>query len=261
MRSRKNVAVTVFAVLAMAFTVTFVSLGNQGQNKPKKSTKVELRPQGEDATAIEQLPVADYDAPKPTKQKRKAKNERHNKKFPMAIDVSGDNLPANSTAHWWTGLSALPTNKSDAVVIGEVQDAEAFLSSENTGLYSEFTIRITEVLKNDAANPLTNLVVAERTGGAVKFRNGRIKQFRYSGQGFPRRGKQYVFFLQRNADGQDYTILTGYELRGGRVFPLDGAGKKLQFSTYAGTDENVFLNEVRSAIAQGSQASLQGEVQ
>jgi hypothetical protein len=42
---------------------------------------------------------------------------------------------------------ALPTHISNAVVIGEVTDAKAYLSEDRTSVYSEFTIRVGEVLK------------------------------------------------------------------------------------------------------------------
>lgn len=258
MRKHKKLILLTLAVLA-ATVVAAATLHSQAQDNQKKSKVVELRSQkqlGQQDVEVEQLPVADYNAPKSTNPKRKAKSERYKKKLPMAIDPNGENLPVMSTAHWWTGLSALPADKSDAVVIGEVKDAQAFLSDDNTGLYSEFTVRINEVLKDDASNPLANSLVAERLGGAIKFPNGRVKAFRYNGQGFPHVKRQYVFFLQRNSDGQDYTIVTGYELRGGHVVPLDGAGTKLRFSVYNGADETAFLSDVRNAIAQTPQASL-----
>ncbi len=186
--------------------------------------------------------------------KRKAKAARYKNRLPAAVDPEGNNLPAGSTGHWWAGLSPLPADKSDVVVIGEVRDAQAFLSEDNTGVYSEFNISVSEVLKDDPANPLTGTVVGERAGGAIRLPNGRTKSFRPNAMGFPRVGRQYVLFLQRNPDGQDYTILTGYELRGGRVFALDG-NKKSRFAAYDGADEAAFLSDVRNAVARGAQTS------
>jgi hypothetical protein len=74
----------------------------------------------------------------------------------------------------------------------------------------------------------------------------------------PRIGHRYLFFLRYTGQGEVPYILTAYELRAGRVFPLDGldeANSKVgnilpQFAAYENADENVFLNEVRNAIAQ-----------
>ncbi|MBA3240318.1 MAG: hypothetical protein H0T60_03740 [Acidobacteria bacterium] len=256
MKGQRKIKLTILGLVAVALVTSFAALSSQGKTKQKKSTVVELRSQdqlGQDDVEASQVPVADYNAPKPTDAKRKAKNKRHEKKLPAAIDAEGENMPAVSTAHWWSGLSALPADKSAAVVIGEVRNAEAFLADDRTGIYSEFTISISEVLKNDAANPLADSVVVERTGGAVKFPNGRTRAFRLSGMGFPRVGRQYVFFLGRNSGGGDYSILTGYEMRGGKVLPLDGQGKKLRFNEYSGADAEAFLREVRVAVSRSSQ--------
>jgi hypothetical protein len=256
MKGQRKIKLTILLLLAATLATSFAALHSQGKTKQKKSTVVELRSEqqiGQDDTNAPQVPVTDYNAVKSADAKRKAKNKRHKNRLPAALDAEGENMPAVSTAHWWGGLSALPADKSDAVIIGEVRDAEAFLAEDRTGIYSEFTISINEVMKNDAASPLAGSVVAERTGGAVKFPNGRTRAFRLNGMGFPRVGRQYVFFLRRNSDGGDYSILTGYELRGGKVTPLDGQGKKLRFSQYSGADAEAFLREVRASVSQPSQ--------
>ncbi|MDT4895699.1 MAG: hypothetical protein QOH25_776 [Acidobacteriota bacterium] len=253
-------------ILAVAFAISFATLQGQGQNekRAKKTAIAVLRsqdqiqstPSEQEDIDADQLPLTEYMASKSSDLKRKAKDVRYKKRFPTPISASGDELPANSTLHWWAGLSALPADKSDAVVIGQITDAQAFLTDDNTGLYSEFSVRITEVLKDNGSNHLTDSIVVERVGGAVKFPNGRIKQFRFNGQEMPRVGRQYVLFLKSNGQGQDYIILTGYELRAGRVFPLDGRGGKLLFSRYAGFDQTAFMTEVRDAIEVSSQTSV-----
>jgi hypothetical protein len=255
MKGQRKIKLTILALAAAALVTSFAAFSSQGKSKQKKSTVVELRSQeqvGQEGLEVSQVPVADYNASQPADSKRKAKNKRHKNKLPAALDPEGENMPAVSTAHWWSGLPALPAEKSDAVVVGEVRDAQAFLAEGNTGVYSEFTVSVSEVLKDDVAAPLDGSVVAERTGGAVKFPNGRVREFRLSGMGFPRVGRQYVFFLVRNPGG-DYSILTGYELRGGKVSPLDGRGKKLHFNAYNGADAAAFLSEVRAAVSQPSQ--------
>lgn len=262
MQKHKKTVLLVFAVLTVSIAAV-AALHGQAQNKQKKTTIMVLRPQGQsqlpptaqDDIDVNQVPVVDYKAPKSSSPKRKAKGERYKKHLPVAIDPDGNELPATSTLHWWAGLSALPVSQSDAVVIGEITDAQAYLADDNTGLYSEFTVRLDEVLKDDSSNHLTGSVMAEREGGAIKFPNGRVKQFKLNQEGMPRIRRQYVLFLKSNGAGQDYTILTGYELHAGQVSPLDGLGGKLVFSRYAGADQTTFLNEVRSAIAQSSQAS------
>ena len=150
------------------------------------------------------------------------------------------------------GFPALPIAQSNAVIIGEVTNAQAYLSSDKTGVYSEFVVRLDGVLKNDNKNPLIsgNVVTVEREGGRVRFPSGHISKLFVVGLGMPRAGRKYLFFLTRNEQG--CRILTGYELRTGRVFPLDSSGV-VNFDAYRNADQNTFLNEVRSSIQNTSQ--------
>lgn len=101
-------------------------------------------------------------------------------------------------------------------------------------------------------------VVTERPGGGVQFKSGKIQRYRISEQGMPRVGRRYVLFLQKGDQESDFYILTGYELRAGRVIPLDGfdskEGNKFQFAVYEGVDENAFLTTVREAVTNATQA-------
>jgi hypothetical protein len=65
----------------------------------------------------------------------------------------------------------------------------------------------------------------------------------------PQPGKKYVFFLRRNADTDNYLILTAYEIRSGRVYPLDGTqSSSFASATYDNAEESVFLSKLYEAI-------------
>jgi hypothetical protein len=214
-----------------------------------------------------QIPVADFAIADSTDPKeralRQARGSRYNKRGaqPIAELTSGEEvLPLNS--HWWWGLPALPANESDAIVIGEVVSAKAYLSNDKTDVYSEFAVRISEVLKNGSSAPLAvgSEVAVERRGGVVRFPSGRLQRYRTAHQGMPINGRRYVFFLDSNESGQDFSLLTAYELRDGRVLPLDGYGDKGEpavssFTAFEGMDETTFLTAVSAAIANPSQDS------
>jgi hypothetical protein len=141
------------------------------------------------------------------------------------------------------------------VLIGEVAEARAFLSNDKSGVYSEFVIRVNEILK---ITPPSHAVIgesitAERLGGRVKFRSGKVLPVQVMGQGMPRVGGRYVLFLKRTAEEKSYQLLTAYELDAGRVSALDGAkpaggGSPWKFDKFEGWDEAVFLKTVREAI-------------
>jgi hypothetical protein len=147
------------------------------------------------------------------------------------------------------GLPALPVAQSEAVIIGEVTGAKAYLSEDKYTVYSDFTININEVLKNSSTSQLApnNVVNVERQGGRVRFPSGHINTVAVGGQSMPRIGKRYVLFL-KSSDGQDFSIVLGYELREGHVFLLDNAYPGHPIRDYQGVDEATFLKKVKDAI-------------
>ena len=144
------------------------------------------------------------------------------------------------------------------MIVGEVTDAKAYLSEDKTNVYSEFTVRIEEILKDSTAVPLAPgaSITTVRTGGAVRFPSGKIIQRGFGGKPFPLTKARYVFFLTYESDDQDYPIVTAYEIRAGVVSPLDALdidGRLLEpyaeYQQYKGWNEADFLNKVREAIA------------
>jgi hypothetical protein len=162
-----------------------------------------------------------------------------------------EELPVNT--HWWLGLSALPVERSDAVVVGEITDAQAHLSSDKTSIFSEFTIQLEDVLKGNRAEITAGEpLVVERPGGGVRFPSGKIQYYRLARQGTPRVKTRYVLFLKAHA-GARFSILTGYALHEGRVIPLDGTDNidnraQLPFAVYQNVEADSFLSDLRAAL-------------
>jgi hypothetical protein len=202
------------------------------------------------------FPIADFGAAKPTdpivRAKREIKSKKYNRSHAPRISESLDNM--FSTPDWEVRLPALPVARSSVVVIGEINDAQAHLSEDETAIYSEFEVGIHEVLKNDSSlflGPGTSLTV-ERPGGRVRFRSGKIAVSAINHQDMPRVGRKYVLFLTndflfggRFAD--TLFILTGYELCNS-VFPLDKPVPGHPITAYTGVDENSFLQDLSSAL-------------
>ena len=253
MQRYKKAASTLMMLIVLAALTAIVTLRGQNQNK---STSDEQNTRGQ-----RDLPIVDYDAPEPTgdqeRAKRRSKGKRYDKQSSQPIQDSPQASGRIWSSHWSRGLTAIPTDQSDTVLIGQVLDAQAYLSNDKTGVYSEFTILIDEVLKGDVGTsfPSRSKVIIERVGGAVRFPSGRIQRDETSGQGMPRIGCRYVLFLKRLDQDQDFSLVTGYELRGERVFPLDGATieegtQKFPFDEFNGFDASAFLRLVRDAIIQ-----------
>ncbi len=80
----------------------------------------------------------------------------------------------------------------------------------------------------------------------------------------PQVGRRYVFFLLSNVETQSFTIITAYELRDRRVYPLDGSSRfkkemiireYVEYDRYEDAKEDIFLNEVKAAINKTPQSN------
>lgn len=254
--------ILIFAVFAAALSVA-ARIAMLPTQDPKQ-TKV--HEQHDKST----YPIADYDGKEPAdlnmQALRRARAKRHNIQLgaTVKVDVRRLMLTEQSNSSWGGPPShaaiepALPASQSDVIVVGQVTSAQAFLSEDKTNVYSEFTILIDEILKNNSSIGLTagNTLTAVRSGGAVRFPSGKVIQRGFGGKPFPLLNGRYVFFLNYEKEQQDYPIITAYELRGGVVFPLDGFdidGRLLepyaQYQQYKGWNEADFLSKVRESIA------------
>jgi hypothetical protein len=205
-------------------------------------------------------PMLDYEAEvrKVKDKARKDKSSRFNSlgnpdKTKQISELSAGVEPLPTNSHWWVGLSALPVSHSTVIVFGEVIVAEAHLSDDKTGIYSEFLVRVEEVFKDTTGSlNIGEILSANRVGGGARFASGKVQKYRIAGQGMPRKGGRYVLFL-RKTDNGDLMIVTGYELSNGRVTPLDGEDNKdprsaLPFAHYRGADQSRFLQDLQTAI-------------
>ncbi len=194
----------------------------------------------------EQWPAVDYDSPaarKPDKATGKPKKSGY-EKSPMMVNPLDESEQTTITHGETDSLPALPVAQSDVVVVGQVTEAESFLSADRTGVYSEFTVQIGEVLKDDGESRIApgSSLAAQRAGGQVRFPSGRSHLYSVSNELMPQVGRRYLLFLTKQEEGQAFHILTGYELDNGTVLPLD---RHEQFRGLQGKEEVSLLDAVR----------------
>lgn len=233
MKSQVRAAALTAFVLALAIASMSALRGQQQGAHPPKEQRADDHP----------LPIVDYtDRSHEKDAKRRAKGKRYNE---GSVQKEGwkDEVAA-LTNDWEVHLPSLPIGESDLIVVGTVLDARAHLSPDNMGVYSEFSVRVDDVLKDSAASVLAGEVVAvDREGGRVRYPSGYVVTHYVTGQGVPRPNKRYALFLKRGEE--NLTILTGYELHEKKVRALDHVKR---FKKFEGTSEDAFLNEIRSAI-------------
>ena len=247
---RKIVLNLSIAIAAIAIAMTGLSAQSPGNNQQPSALKVKE----------DKLPTVNYDAPEPSNANETARRNARGKRFNGSLRVSEPHSEAGAKGildSWMQSIPAIPVDASDAIVIGDITDAQAFLSPDKTGVYCEYTVRVDKLLKQNAAAPIIvgGFVVAQREGGRVRFTTGLVQSYITHYQGAPIVGRSYVLFLKRNEQADVFTLLTGYEKRDGHVYPLDGvdlpggATEIPQFAAYKGVEEATFSKALTSALA------------
>ena len=219
--------------------------------------------------------VADYSASEPTepakRAARKVRERRYNMRAEKGVDPKRFAITEERESTFGIPPShaaiepALPAAQSDAVIVGEVTTAQAFLTEDKTDVISEFTIHVNDLLKENLIAPFSvgDSLDVIRGGGGVRLGSGKVIRYGAEGKPLPRIGGRYLFFLKYNKDeGKDYSIITAYSLENDRVNPLDGLaldGAPIRtyggYQRYKGWALATFLNEVRDAIASNSGAN------
>jgi hypothetical protein len=224
------------------------------------------------------IPVVDFDSAEPTdplkRQIRKSRSRRHNLKDPSVkpeqrkqFVLNERSVPVNYGGPWSDAPDepALPVQTSDAILVGDITSAAAHLSDDKTSIYSESTVIAYDVLSDKTGGIFQgSTLIAERSGGAVRFRSGKILIRGLLGKPLPKVNARYLFFLKYQLDGNSFLILTAYELRGGHVVPLDGLTPGGQVVTpfasyqkYKSFEAPAFLEELRRAI-RSTEAPVRG---
>jgi hypothetical protein len=230
-------------ILAVLAATVIAQLRNNEKSQPHNQQK---RGQIDE----EQWPLTDFETHLPADPIKRAKRLKRGKKFDnpkVTVEPDADYGQSITNDHWHLSIPALPTAQSNIIVIGNITGSRAYLSDNKTGIYSEFEFQVERVLKGDNQVVSTgNMIDVVREGGRVKQSSGRITRYSIHGQNMPRVGKRYLLFLTRTDSEQAFDIMTGYELRAGKIFPLDEAGDK--FELYKGVDEADFFNTLQEAI-------------
>jgi len=245
---KNRLAFILLAVLAGGVAV-LVATSGQSQSTYKQQTQKK-----EDVA-----PTVDFDAPEPTDQREKDIRKKRGGKYKSRIplDKSEDEANIFEIPPPHSAIEpAFPIDQSDLIVIGTITDSRAFISNDKSAVYSEFQVTVNQVFRNRGDQVIVpeSSLVAERVGGNVRFASGKVQRRGDSGHNLPQIGKQYVLFLKWDEQGKDHLILTGYEVRGDIVYPLDGLkeGNPRIFSNYSrykNANFLEFMSELQAAIA------------
>jgi hypothetical protein len=259
-------------VIAIAATATITMIHSQSSRDSKPQKKQDIN--------IGEMPIADYTSSVSSDLQERTTRVKRSKRYNMDFKHTGGvgdakrfMLTENRESSYGGFPThapeepAIPAASSDAVVIGEVTNAKAYLSEDKTAIYSEFNVAVSAVLKNkiiESLSPGTDITVS-RGGGAVRFSSGKIIRNLFGGKPLPGINRKYIFFLKYNEEGQDYPIITAYQLNDGKITPLDGinidgslVNELASHQSYKGESETAFLNQVQAAIGASKDVFEQG---
>lgn len=207
---------------------------------------------------IDDAPTVDFDtADRPSQHEplRRARGSKYQSRIPLDGMADQVKVFESSGAHSLPE-PAFPIEESSSIVLGTVTDARAFVSNDKTAVYSEFDVRVNQSFKNRGTSSESK-IVAERVGGIVRFASGRVQRRGDSGRSLPQKGKQYILFLKWDEAGEDYLIITGYEVDGATVYPLDGFEKGTapifsNYTQYRGARYDELLADLQKQLAKSS---------
>ena len=197
------------------------------------------------------FPTAEFNEAEPTdpfkRSQRKQKQKRKNGLGLVSLNPEPDMGGGLIVPHNQFDFPGLPVEQSPVIVIGDVLQSEAHLSEDKLGVYSEFTIRLVEVIKAESSLPGSEMIV-ERLGGYVRYPDGRKLLYRVGTGGMPRVGARYLFFLKPTPE-LDYSILTAYEFGDKGILALDPSP---QFEKYEGYAPNALRSLVVEVVNQSA---------
>ncbi len=261
MKSNRIIWGLVSLVILTTVAVTLGTFEGLSQEKVLGQQKLTPTPENSGYEDWSKYPLVDYNEPEPfnalEREEKKLKNKRYDNKGILSKKEPSEDEGISLTDEIPPSL-AIPAIESYFVIVGEIRDAKASLSNDKRGIYSEYTVQILEILKGDGSNKaaIGTKITVDRSGGIVRYPNGKKVFYSVSGKNLPKVGSEYVLFVTSDKGtpndkrSPNYEILTGYELKDGIVYPLDAGGR---FDEFKGTKKPNFLEAIRNRINTSSQ--------
>jgi len=171
---------------------------------------------------LERYPVANYNEPPPVDDTARLHREKKNSRYDNQEWVQKNPHPETSRIGLYDEShppKAIPAVESDVILIGQVVGAAAFLSNDKRGVYSEYTVKVSNVLKGNL--PVGGEISLDRPGGVVLYPDGRRVLYTVAEKDLPLIGGEYIFFLKDDKKSDNYEVVTFYQIDGNQIIPVD----------------------------------------
>lgn len=240
--------VVIGCLLAICIIVGGIYLGTSaslGQTQQASNVKY---PKG---NTIGNMPFFDFTQSErmPDTEERSLRNIHFDKSSERKIVEDSRIKEITQAESWVESLPAIPVGKSDVIISCSVTNAEAYLSQNKSGVYSEFQVKITEILySSDSARALNaeQVITVNREGGSVRFPSGHVQTYRLSGTGALEKNGSYIVFLRIADSLKGYMLLTAYKYENEKVYPIDNL---LNAESYHGKSYSEFVKEINLAVS------------
>jgi hypothetical protein len=244
-------------VALVVLTTLAISLGTLESHSQQSSTNQSSAtptPNNDGSEGWLKYAIVDYDAPLPAnaveREERRLKNKRYDNQD-WVFKNPHTNTGGIGRFDEKEPVPLFPVNESDLVIVGKISNAAAYLSNDKSGVYSEFTIRVDQILKNDVSKKVEtgNSVIADREGGGIRYPSSQKVFYENSTKELPQVGREYVFFLASDKKNPNYEILTLFELNDSRIIRLN---YEHNFRDFENVGKQNFIETVRKKISEAS---------
>ncbi len=228
-----------FGLLALGGFVVMGLWVPQIQTQNSQNVPIKPSPTREHDPA--RFPLVEFTSDKKDDESRKQINSRYEQYVPFTIGIPHPDTSGHGVYDHVKRPDAIPTD-ADLVIMGQILSGSAHLTNGKRSIYSEFVIRVDEVIKQDQAKEIVvaENIIADRLGGRIRFKNGQEVTYQAMGFDMPAIGKQHVLFLARDNKSPNYKIITGYELIGDEVQPIDRVD-----TAKIHKDKSAFLKQIK----------------
>ncbi|HKO35473.1 MAG TPA: hypothetical protein VJV21_03280 [Pyrinomonadaceae bacterium] len=156
----------------------------------------------------------------------------------------------NATPVQFSAFVSDITQRADLIIIGKVDAFDSFLTEESTFVFTDYTLSVEQIIKNDSKAPLepSSSIVVTRPGGTVQL-NGRNIKASDESLAPLEKGRRYLLFLNSIPTTGAYKAFDSrgaFRINGARTAKL--TKDQLPVELEHGADLSVMLALVQAAL-------------
>ena len=249
MKSNKLIWMLVLFVISVTIAVTFGTPDVGGQKKLTAGPKATPPIDGPDFSKYGFVDYYSSESLEASEWERRRRISQRYDKEGWVINNPQDQYEKFSRHIESIPPPVIPTRESDVIVIGKIVGLTTHLSNDKSGVYSEFEVEVSQVLKNNLLIDLKQgaSITIDRAGGVVRYPGGQTVLYLDRDKGLPELGREYALFLRADKRSENYEVINIHELRETKTIPLD-SGRNVDDIKQMG--KAAFIKGIRDKLSQ-----------